>query len=125
MSSMMRKQRTTTQASLHSFFRRIDRIESSKEPEPVPSVLSMSEIADMSFSSAVSHLFSLLQSVTLLANALDASPCMSPVCTVLVLVKVLYYKIKKCFILCVCFFMYCVKIIINHLLFVKSKTKSK
>ena len=31
------KKRATTQTSLDHFFKRVDRIESSKEPEPVPS----------------------------------------------------------------------------------------
>ena len=39
------KKRTTTQTSLDHFFKRVDRIESSKEPEPVPSTSGMSEIA--------------------------------------------------------------------------------
>ena len=39
------KNRATTQTSLDHFFKRVDRIESSKEPEPVPSTLGMSEIA--------------------------------------------------------------------------------
>ena len=34
---MMRKKRATTQTSLDCFFKRVDRIVSSKEPEPVPS----------------------------------------------------------------------------------------
>ncbi|XP_060154126.1 protein FAM162A isoform X1 [Globicephala melas] len=39
------KKRATTQTSLDCFFKRVDRIESSKEPEPVPSMSGMSEIA--------------------------------------------------------------------------------
>ena len=39
------KKRATTQTSLDCFFKRVDRIESSKEPEPVPSASGMSEIA--------------------------------------------------------------------------------
>ena len=35
----------TTQTSLDPVFMRVDRIESSKEPEPVPSMCGMSEIA--------------------------------------------------------------------------------
>ena len=84
------KKRTTTQASLESFFGRIDRIGSSKEPEPVPLLLSMSEIAACPPSpfadspAALSPTSSPYYSpVTLLADALDASPCMSAVCTVL------------------------------------------
>ncbi|XP_054942657.1 tigger transposable element-derived protein 1-like isoform X1 [Physeter macrocephalus] len=39
------KKRATSQTSLDRFFRRADRIESSKEPEPVPSMSGMSAIA--------------------------------------------------------------------------------
>ena len=39
------KKRVTTQTSLDRFLKRVDRIESSKEPEPVPSTSGMSEIA--------------------------------------------------------------------------------
>ena len=39
------KKRATTQTSLDRFSRGVDRIESSKEPEPVPSVSGVSEIA--------------------------------------------------------------------------------
>ena len=39
------KKRATTQMSLDSFFKKVDRIESSKEPEPVPSMSGMNEIA--------------------------------------------------------------------------------
>ena len=39
------KKRATTQTSLDCFFKRVDRIESSKEPEPVPSTSGMSDIA--------------------------------------------------------------------------------
>ena len=37
MSSMMRKKRAIIQTSLAHFFRRVDRTESSKEPQPMPS----------------------------------------------------------------------------------------
>ena len=39
------KKRATVQTSLDHFFKRVDRIESSKEPESVPSTSGMSEIA--------------------------------------------------------------------------------
>ena len=42
---MMRKKGATTQISLYHFFKRVDRIESSRESEPVPSTSGMSEIA--------------------------------------------------------------------------------
>ena len=50
------------------------------------------------FSSTISHLLSLLQSVTLLACSLDTSPCMPAV--------VLYCKIKNVFFIFCLFFMY-------------------
>ena len=40
-----KKERATTQISLDHFFKTVDRIESSKEPEPVPSVSGVSDIA--------------------------------------------------------------------------------
>ncbi|XP_057390086.1 tigger transposable element-derived protein 1-like isoform X2 [Balaenoptera acutorostrata] len=39
------KKRATTQTSLDRFYKRVDRIKSSKEPEPVPSTSGVSEIA--------------------------------------------------------------------------------
>lgn len=39
------KKTATTQTSLHHFLKRVDRIESSKEPEPVSSTSGLSEIA--------------------------------------------------------------------------------
>ena len=39
------KKRATTQTSLDRFFKRVDRIESSKDPEPVPSASGVSDIA--------------------------------------------------------------------------------
>ena len=39
------KKRATAQTSLDHFFKRVDRIESSKEPEPVKSMSEVSEIA--------------------------------------------------------------------------------
>ena len=40
-----KKKRATTQTSLDCFFKRVNRTESSKEPEPVPSTWGVSEIA--------------------------------------------------------------------------------
>ena len=39
------KRRVTTQIPLDRFFKKVDRIESSKEPEPVPCMSSVNEIA--------------------------------------------------------------------------------
>ena len=91
MSSRMRKKRAITQTSRDRFFNRVDRNKSNKEPEPVPSTSGVSEIAtyppspiaDDSSAVPISHLLSPLQSLTLLAYSLDASPCM--------LAVVLYY----------------------------------
>ena len=43
--NFQRCERATTQTSLDHFVKSVDRIESSKEPEPVPSTSGMSEIA--------------------------------------------------------------------------------
>ena len=84
-----KKEGATTQTSLDYFFKRV---ESSKEPEPVPSKLDASEIAACPLSPIAddplalpSPTPSILQSVTLLACSLNASPCMQTV--------VLYYCI--------------------------------
>ena len=53
------KKRATTQTSLDHFFKREDRIESSKEPEPVASILSVSEIAACPPSPIADHLSAL------------------------------------------------------------------
>ena len=73
------EKRVTTQMSLDYFFKRVDRIESSKELEPVPSVrrewncslLSFS-CCWRSFSSTVSYPVSFLESVTLAAPFMPA-----------------------------------------------------
>ena len=43
--NFQRCERSPTQTSLDGIFKRVDRIESSKEPEPVPSTSCVSEIA--------------------------------------------------------------------------------
>ena len=45
MSSMKGGGNTATQTSLDHFFKRVDRLESSKEPEPVPSVSGVNDVA--------------------------------------------------------------------------------
>ena len=57
------KNRATTQASLDHFFKREDRIESNKDPEPVTSVSGMSEIAACP-PTAIAHDSSALPSLT-------------------------------------------------------------
>ena len=78
--------------------KRVDRIESSKEPKPVPSSSDVSEITacppspiadDTSVLPFPTSSPSSSQSVTLLACSLNASPCMPAV--------VLYCKIKNVF----------------------------
>ena len=95
--------------SLGCFFKRVDRIETIKEPEPVPSTSGVSEIAACPLrpitdnpSALLSPTSSHLQSVTLPACSLDASPCMP--------VAVLYYhtfqstiRLKKFFLNFLCF----------------------
>ena len=72
----------------------------------VKSQLALHLLLQRTLSSTISHLLSLLQAVTLLACALDPSPCMPAAvlynCT---LFKVLYGKIKSAYFLCL-FFMY-------------------
>ena len=76
------KKRATFQISLDCFLKRVDRIESSKEPEPEPLMSGENEIAACppspiawrSFRATISHLLSLPQAVTRLAGSLDASP---------------------------------------------------
>ena len=90
---LMMRERAATQSitGLFFFFKRVDRTESSKEPEPVPSTSGMSEIAgwppfpiadDPSALSSPTPSLA-LQSVILLACSLNASLCMPAV--------VLYY----------------------------------
>ena len=45
MSSMIRRKRPTTQTALDHFIKRVDKLESSKEPEPMPSTSGVSHIA--------------------------------------------------------------------------------
>ena len=84
------KNRATTQTSLDHFLKRLYRIESSKEPEPVPRMPGVSEIAACPPSPFVEDFLVLPSStsspylsITLPACSLNASPCMPAV--------VLYY----------------------------------
>ena len=99
-SSMTRTKRAATQASLDHFCKRLDRIESSKEPELVLSMSGRSWIAAcncswQSFSSTISHFLSLLQSVSLLACSLNTSPCMPAVVLYYCTFQGVYCKIKN------------------------------
>lgn len=79
-----KKQRATPQTSLSHFFKRVDRIESSNEPEPVPSTPSVSETAACPPSPAADNPSASPSSTPLLPlvgnpsclSSLDASPCM-------------------------------------------------
>ena len=61
------KERATIQTLLDHFFKRVDRLESSKEPEPVPSTLGMCEIAACPLSPVADE-----------SSALPLSPPFSP-----------------------------------------------
>ena len=76
------KSRAATQTSLDHFFKTVDRIASSKEPDPAPSTSGVSDTAARPvsccrrpFVSALSCPLSPLQPVVLLACSPDASPC--------------------------------------------------
>ena len=107
------KKRTTTQASLESFFRRIGRIESNKEPEPVPLLLSMCEIAACP-PSPFADSRSAARLPPLLPTTVSNSSCRCPQCQPLY-VSCLYSAMylsrcyiirfqKKCFLYFVCLF---------------------
>ena len=113
------KKRLTTQTSLDRFFKRVDRIESSKEPEPVPSTSGVREMAacppslivtivdDPSALPSPTSSPSSSQQLFLPVHSMPAPVCQPSYCTT-VLFKVLYCKMKNVFfIFCVClFFMY-------------------
>ena len=97
-----KKKRATTQTLLDCSFKKVDRIESSKESEPAPSTSGLSE-SSASLPSAIAEgpstlpsppFLSLLQSVTLLV-LLAAPVCQRSLCTT-ILYKALYCKIKVC-----------------------------
>ena len=68
-SSVRRKKKATTQTSPDHCFKRVDGIESSKEPEPVPLMSGMREIADCPPSPVVDDLFSALPSPSVFPSA--------------------------------------------------------
>ena len=115
-----KKKRATNQTSLDHFFKRGDRIESSKTPEPVPSASGMSEIAacpppsPITGDPAISRLLFLPSVSKLLACSLKASPYVPPIVRTTVLFKVLYCKIEHVSFIFVCLLcISCVKSIIN------------
>ena len=105
--NFQRCERVTTLTLLEHFFKRVDRIESGKEPEPAIntshewncSLCSISYCWPF-FSSTISHLLSLLQSVTLLAHPLTTSPCMPAVLLYFTRYCTIRLKIFVCF-LCI------------------------
>ena len=118
-----KKKKATIQTPLDHVFKRGDRTESSKKAEPVPSASGMSETAacpppspatgDPSVLLSPTSSFS-LQSVTLPACSLKASPYMPATVRTTVLFKVLYCHIKNVFFIFVFFLCtICVKTIIN------------
>ena len=93
----------TTQTSLDPVFMRVDRIESSKEPEPVPSMSGLcniaacilSPIANDPSSSTISHPSpSSTQELVFSVYLISTPVCQLLYCTTL-LFKVLYCKIKN------------------------------
>ena len=101
--SMMRKKRAPTQTSLDHFFQKVDRFESSKESEPVLLMSEVNEIAACPPSAIADnpsclpcpHLLSSLQSVTLPACSLNASPRLPAVALYYCAFQGMYYKIKN------------------------------
>ena len=70
----------------------------------------------MILSSTISHLFSLLQAVTLLACSLDASPVCQLLCCTTVVFKIVCFKIKNAFfIFFICFLCYLCKKYCKHI----------
>ena len=69
-----------------------------------------------SSSPTISHLFSLLQPVPLLACSLDASPVCQLLCCTTVVFKIVYFKIKNAFfIFCIRFLCYLCKKYCKHI----------
>lgn len=111
MSSMMSKRELLPRHHI-IFFKRGDRVESSKEQEPVPSTSVMSEIAPALHLLLLTalQLYHLLPPLPLAIRnssflSLDASPICQLLDSTTVLFKVLYYKIKDLY-FCVFVFMY-------------------
>lgn len=107
------RKRATTQTSLDRFFKRVDRVEYSREPEPGPSVSGVSEIAASPPSPLLTiHLYlpprlppPVRSSVHLMLD-----PVHQLLDCTTVLSKVLYCKIKNVLFLCLFFMHYlCVK----------------
>ena len=118
-----KKKRVTTQISLDFFFfRKVDRIESSKEPESVPSAPGMSETAACP-PSPIADDPSALPSPTSSPNSSQSlflpvhliQSLYQLLCSTSVAFKVLYYKIKKVLFLCLLFMYYLCESIINLL----------
>ena len=104
------------------FFRKVDRTESSKEPESVPSAPGMSETAACP-PSPIADDPSVLPSPTSSPNSSQSlflpvhliQSLYQLLCSTSVAFKVLYYKIKKVLFLCLLFMYYLCESIINLL----------
>ena len=100
------KKRATTQTSLDCFFNRVDRIESSKESEPVPLtavwvmlLLALHLLLPITFSSTILHCLSLLQSVVPPVCSHEPAPVCYLLYCATALFNVPYCKIKNVFFL--------------------------
>ena len=101
-----KKKKATTQTSLDCFFNRVDRIESSKESEPVPLtavwvmlLLALHLLLPITFSSTISHCLSLLQSVVPPVCSREPAPVCYLLYCATALFNVPYCKIKNVFFL--------------------------
>ena len=104
------KNRATTQTSLDCFYKKVDRIEPSKEQELVTSKTRCEWNCSFphlllleSFSYTVFYPLSLPQAVTLLSSTLKGSPCVSGIAFYCCIFQVLCWMIKRCFLFCICF----------------------
>lgn len=111
------KKRAATQTLLDCSFKKVDRIESSKEPEPVPLTAGMkSQLALSPVADAPSALPSPTSPPSLVSNSCLFTRCQPLLSCPTVLFKILYFQIKNVLFLCVCFLcIICVKTIINLL----------
>ena len=116
MSSMTRKKELLPRHHWFIFFKRVDRIESSKKPEPVPSTSGVSELAACPLSPIAGDPSALpsptssprsSQQLFLPVHSMPAPVCQLLYCTT-VLFKVLYCEIKSVFLyfLCLLFIYY-------------------
>ena len=103
-----KKKKATTQTSLNHFFKRVERIVSNKEPEPVPSTSGMSDTSTCPLSSIADDPSALPTPTSSISNSSCLFTWCHPLCascyTMLLYFSRLYYKIKNVFfIFCVWF----------------------